>query len=124
MNTQQISAGMDIPLEMCDYTDAQLVDVIAHLLKSFRTLANTLDESRPDVAQAIDAIIDNPDKDVEIDVKQVSDSGLVGGKIITLDRRLNKFLALNADTGEIIADAPAMDLKSLEKKMRKMRMLP
>jgi hypothetical protein len=114
---------MDIPLEMCDYNDAQLLDVIDHLLKSFRSLANTLDESRPDVVQVIDAIIDHPDQDVEMDVKQISDSGMIGGKILTLDRSLNKFQALNWETGEVIAEAPAMDLKSLKKKMTKMGMI-
>lgn len=123
MTTQHITTGMDIPLEMCDYNDAQLLDVIDHLLKSFRSLANTLDESRPDVVQVIDAIIDHPDQDVEMDVKQISDSGMIGGKILTLDRSLNKFQALNWETGEVIAEAPAMDLKSLKKKMTKMGMI-
>lgn len=123
MTTHQITAGMDIPIEMCDYNDAQLLDVIDHLIKSLRCLANTLDESRPDVAQVIDAMIDYPDQDVEMDVKQISDSGMIGGKILTLDRRLNKFQALNWETGEVIAEAPAMDLKALKKKMTKMGMI-
>ena len=123
MNTRQNTAGMDIPIEMCDYNDAQLLDVIDHLLKSLRTLANTLDGSRPDVAQVIDAMIDYPDQDVEIDIKQISDSATNGAQIITLDRRINKFLVLNAETGELLDEAPAMDVKALEKKMRKMGMI-
>lgn len=124
MNTRHNTAGMDIPIEMCDYNDAQLLDVIDHLLKSLRTLANTLDGSRPDVAQVIDAMIDYPEQDVEMDdLKQISESSTNGAQIITLDRRLNKFIILNAETGEIIAEAPAMDDRAAEKKMRKLGMI-
>ncbi len=120
MNTQAIN---DIPIEMCDYNDAQLLDVISHLLRNYRNLANALDGSRPDVAQVIDAIIDHPDMDVDTNLKPITESGLVGNKVITLDRRHNKFIAFNSETAEVIAEAPALDLKGLEKKMRKMRMI-
>lgn len=110
---------MQIPLEFCDYSDKQLLDVIEHLISGMRTVANALESSRPDITTVLDSIIDF-DGIVELDeVKDCHDTAMIGDtNLVILDRKNHKFLLTDLD-GKVIEETPAITLASAAKKMEK-----
>ena len=69
-----------IPIEFNDYGDAELTTVLAHLVCNMQSLANDLSQSRPDVTEALDAIVDatqsTPNPNMTFDIKQNFDSAV------------------------------------------------
>jgi hypothetical protein len=114
--TQNQNISQAIPLEYCDYNDTQLLAVIEHLISGMRTVANSLDSSRPDVAVALDSIIDY-NGIVELDeVKQCYDVAMPNDThIIILDRIAHKFILTDLN-GTVIEETPALTIEAALKK--------
>ena len=115
-NTKIVSG---IPIEWCDYSDSQLVTMYSYLINNLQSLAENLDQSRPDVSMVIDSIIDHPNQIVEIDIKDCHESGMLGNTIIMIDRKNHKFNFIDAVDGAIIGEANALTIEQLNNKLIK-----
>lgn len=82
-----------------DDTKGKMLNMLRHLYKNIFALANALQDSRPDIAQKLDAIIEGHKWD---------DKGLneryaiiiVDDKIIQYDKQSDTFITLDINTGD------------------------
>lgn len=111
-----------LPAEYYDYSDAKLLGVISHLVKNTRTLANQLDATRPDVAKALDLVLDGiKTPNIEFEIDDVHEAGVVGGIVIALDRITNKFMVVDTNENQLIAENKAMTNKEILKTIEKLK---
>jgi len=107
-----------LPSEYYDYSEAKLLGVIAHLVKNTRTLANTLDTSRPDVAGSFDQILDGvKEPNIEFNVKEINEAGSVGNVNVYMNRITGKFIISDKTTGDMLSSAKPMNNETAHKKM-------
>ena len=89
----------NIPVDYCDYSDTQLLQVINHLFINLRALATTLESSRYDITVVLDAIAENyTDPAVEMTIADIGSIAhftkldFMGYRThVVLDRRDNNF---------------------------------
>ena len=97
----------NMPIDYCDYSDAQLMNVINHLFINIRALATTMEAVRPDITAALDAIAtDFKNPSVEIEIRMLTNYALLKSLrpapdvvqmspiLMYLDRDTNHFKAM------------------------------
>lgn len=96
--------GHDMPVDYCDYSEAQLLQVINHLFMNIRALATTLEAVRYDITVVLDSIAtEYTNPAVEMTLADIgSIANLPGDTLfsklhVVLDRRDNHFYVYASD---------------------------
>jgi len=103
-----------IPVTIDD-TKGKMLSMLRHLYKNIFALANALQDSRPDIAQKLDAIIEGN----KWDTKGLGDRYsiiIVDNILIQYDKHTDTFITLNLetkDTSDILQALTTDDVKQL-----------
>jgi len=113
---------LSVPEEFMEYTDAQLLSVIKHLVTNLQGMASVLDQARPDIAMCLDQIVDGATEPNQIfTLANVHEAGRVGGYVIYMDRNTYKMVIVEHESGKVVKESPAINTDIANKRIKRMR---
>lgn len=108
-----------IPIEWCDFSDDKLISLLESLVGNIQTLASSLDASRPDIALALDMIIDTLNPNPDFIIKHTNMAGCIGNQMIIADRTDRMFKVYDRKTGELLTKFGMLTKEQIANKLDK-----